>query len=28
VFQWGYRDPAYWLILLTLGVIAWLRLFS
>lgn len=28
VFQWGYRDPLYWLLLVALGVVAWHRLFS
>jgi hypothetical protein len=26
IFQWDYSKPVYWLILLTLGVITWLRI--
>lgn len=27
LFQWGYKDPVYWVVLLVLGAIAWNRLF-
>jgi hypothetical protein len=26
LFQWGYKDPAYWGVLVVLGAIAWHRL--